>query len=417
MLKSVIYLSVLCIFINLYANTATAENKKFSNYAQTVPKLSPLAKAIIRHDESQALNLIQNDADLRAYQSEDSIRKIVTPNVKTTYVGGINQQAFPLIILAAASGQDAIIKAIKDQDEDAVYLKDFHGNDALMWAAREGHVATVTLLLSYGFDPLYLSGKSKTSAYNLSLEKDKYQVLDAIILHLIQKKQTEQLAEAIWFLSGSDQTELLRKYLQLGTKDTYKAIKPRTSLMRAADWGKLENFKLLVKYGSDPYESNIGQYDYNYDPLTYAINNGELLTYLLENYDYNLNKVFEGQNYLHLSYNRYHRPQKNPFLLLLKKSGLDIDSVDNYGDTLLDNAVENADIEYVRFFLSLGMSEQSITKALQNAQESLGIHEKEYRRAKNSYDLERIDTLSIIGQILQKKIKLKTKADLNHVFE
>lgn len=388
------------------ADITTAGNKIGIVGSDAEQGISTLARMIINGETSLALNFIKNGSDLRAYQNVDSIKRIVVPNVKTTYVGGINLKAFPLIILAAASGQDEIIKAIKEKDNDAVYLKDFQGNDALMWASREGHVSTVKLLLSYGFDPLFKSEKSQPSAYDLALNKDKFQVLDVIIAHLIQKKQTKRLSEAIWFLSSSDETTLLEKYLKLGIKDSYKGYAPRTSLMIAAEWGKLENFKLLVQYGSDPYESNIGDVEYNYDPLTCAIGNEEFVVYLLENYDYNLGKSFDGKNYLQMAYNGSNQLGQKAFLLLLKKSGLDINSVDNNGRTLMDYAVFNDDIEYVRFFVSLGMNEQTIKKAKKKTQDLLEYYEKELAKVENAYDRRKMNKSSEINQLLEQRINL-----------
>lgn len=389
------------MFINLSAYAAKAEYKTMTVSAETEKIISSLGMAIIMYEKSRAISIIENGADLKEYQSEVSIRKIITPNDKIIHDGNLNSHAYPVVILAAASGQDEIIKAIYKQDKDAIHLRDFQNNDALMWASREGYASTVTLLLSYGFDPLYRSKQSKTSAYDLALEKHKYQVLDVIISNLVQNNQSKQLSKSIWYLSSSERLDLLERYLKLGIKDGYKGIAPRTSLMKAADWGRIDNFKLLAQYGANPYESNIGQVEYNYDPLTYAIDRGEILTYLLENYNYDLQKIFDGQNYLHMAYNRYNRLDKEAFWLLHKKSGLDINSIDQYGNTVLDSAIINADVEYVKLFLSLGMSEKSIEKSKQTSKSSLSVYEKLYIKIENNYNLQKIEGLRTIDQILK----------------
>ena len=366
---------------------------------------SALGWAIIKKDTTTAIKLIEEGADLHLYENENSIRKIVTPTVKITYVGGMENKAYPPVILAAVSGQDEIIKAIRVKDKEAIYLKDMDGNDALMWASREGHVSTVKLLLEYGFDPLYVSPLSKLSAYELSMRKDKDKVLELFITHLLKQNRTEKFEETIWRLAGDDELGIVKKLLELGVKDNYKGIAPRTSLMKAIEWGNLDNFKLLVKYGSDPYESNIRSTRHGYDPLTVAVNRSNKDTkYLLENYDYDLSKKFDGDNYLHVAYNRYNKRNKETFLLLLKKSQLDINSLNSDGDSLLQEAVAGADVEYVKFFLGLGLSEDTIKGGKKSAVRFLDIYENQYKKVENPHNLKKMENARKIYELIDKNM-------------
>ena len=351
-------------------------------------KITPLGLAIINKDISKAKKIIKDGADLRVYENVDSIKKIVTPNVHITYIGGMDTKVFPIVILAATAGQDEIIKSIMAKDKEAIFLKDRSNNDALMWASREGHISTVKLLLEYGFDPLYVSSISKQSAYSLSMRKGKDKVLELFISHLIKQNRTEKFEETIWNLAGKDDLGIVKKLLELGIKDNYKGIAPRTSLMRAIEWNNLDNFKLLVKYGSDPYESNIGSRRYGYDPLTVAVTSSDISTkYLLENYNYNLNKKFDGNNYLHMAYQRYNKLNMDTFLLLLNKSKLDINSLDNNNKSLLQEAVAGDDIKYVKFFLKIGLSKNTISNAKKSARWYLNMYKKQYKQVKNIYNL------------------------------
>lgn len=366
---------------------------------------SPLGLAIINKDTPRAIKLIKEGADLRAYENEDSIKKIVTPTVKTTYVGGMESRAYPPVVLAAVSGANEIVKAIRAKDKEAVYLKDMDGNDALMWASRQGHVSTVKLLLEYGFDPLYVSALSQLSAYELSLRKDKGKVLELFITHLLKQKRTEKFEETIWMLAGDDKLGIVKKLLELGVKDRYKGVAPRTSLMRAIEWGDMDNFKLLVKYGSDPYESNTGSVRHGYDPLTVAVKNSDKNTqYLLENYDYNLSKKFDGDNYLHMAYTKYYKRNKEIFLLLLKKSQLDINSLSSDGDSLLQEAVAGADVEYVKFFLGLGLSNETIKGGKASAVVYLDIYKKQYKKVENTYNLKNMESAQKIYELIAMKM-------------
>ena len=377
-----------------------------SLYTQdALDKITPLGWAIINKDTKQAIELINNGADLRAYENENSIRKIVTPSVQITYVGGMDTEVYPLVVLAATAGQDEILKAIMTKDKEAVFLKDKDENDALMWASREGYVSTVKLLLDYGFDPLYVSPLSKLSAYELSMRKDKDKVLELFITHLLTQNRTEKFEETIWMLAGDDELGIVKKLLELGVKDRYKGVAPRTSLMKAIEWGNLDNFKLLVKYGSDPYESNIGSRRYGYDPLTVAVNCSDKSTkYLLKNYDYDLSKKFNGDNYLHIAYNRYNKLNKETFLLLLKKSKLDINSLNSDGDSLLQEAVAKADIEYVKFFLGLRLSEDTVKGGKKSAVRFLDIYEKQYKQVENQHNLKNMQNAKKIYELIDKNL-------------
>ena len=115
--------------------------------------------------------------------------------------------------------------------------------------------------------------------------------------------------------------------------------------------------------------------------------------------------MFDGRNYLHLAYNRYTRLERNSFLLLWKKSGLDINSVDDNGNTLLDNAVLNTDPEYVSFFLALGMNAPTMEKAMQKAVKGLAVYEQEYQKAANDYDMQKLQAFQEICRSLQERMK------------
>lgn len=379
----------------IYANSDKNDNDN----------ISELGRAIINKDIKKAVKLIADGADLRVYENEDSIKKIVNPNLHTTYIGGMDAKVFPLVILAATAGEDEIIKAIMAKDKEAVFLKDIYENDALMWASREGHVSTVKLLLDYGLDPLYVSPLSKLSAYDLSMRKDKDKVLELFITHLLKQNRTEKFEETIWMLAGDDELGIVKKLLELGVKDRYKGVAPRTSLMKAIARGNLDNFKLLVKYGSDPYESNIERVKYGYDPLTLAVNHSDEDTkYLLENYNYDLSKKFDGDNYLHIAYNRYNKRNKETFLLLLKKSKLDINSINNRGNSILQEAVADTDVEYVKFFLGLGLSEDTVKSAKKSAKRYLDIYEKQYKEVENPYNLKNMENAQKIYELIAKNM-------------
>ena len=400
-----------------------------SIYAQEI--ISPLGLAIINKDTKLAKELISNGADLIVLENEHSIRKIVTPSVRVTYVGGMDTQVYPLVILAATNGMDEVIKLMKSKDEKSVYLKDRDGNDALMWASRQGHLSTVKLLLKYGFNPLYKAPTHKDTAYELALMKDKYKIVSLFLEVLYKQKNIKELEYTIWRLARHD-TDIIEKLLKLGVKDNYKGIAPRTSLMKAAEVGKLETMKLLLKYGSDPYESNQGSVRYGYDPMTSAINSGrdDVVRFLFQNYDYDLSKMFDvkntkasvlqkvlstkygmkineevvGDNYLHIAYSYYKRPTKEIFLLVLQKSKLDINSLNKNKKSLLQVAVSRADVEYVKFFLEIGLSEKTIQEAKKTAIRFLDIYTKQYKQVENMHNLKNMKNAQIVYDLIEEKI-------------
>lgn len=363
--------------------------------------VSPLAQAIIENDTKKAIQLIKSGEDLLGFENEHTIRQIVTPNVKVTYVGGIDKKVYPLVILASANGNDEIIKAIKKKKNEAIYLKDKYKTDALMWASRQGHLSTVKLLLSYGFNPLYEA--SNTNAFELSIQKEKYKILKLFIKHLVKNKNTKLLSYTMWRMARHD-ADIVEQLVKMGIKDTYKAVSPRTTLIKVAEIGNIERFNLLVNNGSNPYESNRDSVNYGYNPLIAAINNSSKLTkHLLENFNYDLSVIYEDKNLLHLSYNRYQRLDKDIIKLILKKSSIDINSKDEYKRTILQVAVSNIDKEYVKFFLSLGYEEENLYNAMQIAKDRIQGWERQYKKVNNPHNLKKVNDSKEILEILKKE--------------
>jgi ankyrin repeat protein len=387
----------------MYTNAIAQEIDKKDKYG-----ISKIGYAIIKNDETLALSLLKKGANPSQYTSEEAIRKVVTPNVTTAYIGGIDTDAYPLVILASIAGKTKLIRQMRAKDKQSVYLKDVDGNDALMWASREGHLKTVKLLLSYGLNPLYTTSKYSESAYELALNKHKYKILHLFIDKLIKEDKTDIFPYTIWRLARGD-SDIIERLLKLGVKDSYKGIAPRTSLMKAIQVGMLENFKLLLKYGSDPYESNQGSTRYGYDPLTVAVTSGndKMVKYLLNNFNYDLSKKFEGDNYLHIAaYDGYLSLDKDTFSLLLKKSKLDINSLDVDNQTLLQKAIDRANIKGIKTLLALGMSKKSIKDALTTTQSNIDRYKKQYKKVKNPYNLENLENAKKIEKLLKTKINL-----------
>ncbi|WP_419770261.1 MAG: ankyrin repeat domain-containing protein [Candidatus Marinarcus sp.] len=347
-----------------------------------------LVDAIINKQSDKALALINTGIDLKQLANEESIKRIVTPNVHTTYVGGMEQEVFPLVILAATAGMNKVIKAIKSKDEAAIYVKDSYGNDALMWASRQGNLETVKLLLTYGFNPLYQPKGSKHSAYELAIQKAKYDVLNLYVDELLKSNETEQLSYTIWALARH-KSSIIEKLLQHGIKDSYKGYAPRTSLIKAAEVGDIKTFELLVQYGSDPYEGNIGTVRDGYNPLIAALHySSKMARYLLNNYNYDLTVLYEGENLLHIAFEKFN---EEIFTLLLQKSHLNINSKDNrHGEYFLQKAVYHNDLETVEYLLKHKLSKEHIQSAIQSAKEKTVINEKQYQKVDNSYNSENL---------------------------
>lgn len=369
-------------------------------YSSSLKYYSDLTQSIINKETTKALYSINNGADIKKYENEESIKKIVTPKVQTQYIGKIEERAFPIVILAAASGEVEVIKAIKQKDIKALFLKDKDENDALMWASRQGNISTVKLLLEYGFDPLYKSKLSNTTAFDLALNKNKMKIVKLFVKKLIEEKRTEKLSELIWFLSGQNSNDLIKELLEYGIKDRYKAISPRISLMKVARSGDIDMFKLLVKYGSDPYESNIQGKRKNYDALSYAIlsSDNKMTKYLLKNYIYDLSKKLSGDNYLHFAYTKYSNIDTNILKLLITKSKIDPNSLDKYNRTLLAKAIIYNNIEKVEFFLKYSTIKNKIFTLSKGKVKS---YEQQYRKVNNKYNLNNLNISKKILQVLK----------------
>lgn len=348
---------------------------------------SPLVQAIIDKDTKKAIKLIDNGADLSEYADEESIKKIITPRVKTIYIGGDkDKKVYPIVVLVASIGDVELLEKIKEKDKDALYLKDKYGNDALMWASREGYVDVVKFFLENGFDPLYKA--SNTTAFELSMQKQKYEVVNEIIKYLVDKKQTDILSYTMWRMARYD-TDIVERLVKLGVKDTYKGS-PNT-LTKVVEIGNIKRFELLVKNGSNPYEKN--KYKKNYTPLVAAINSRkfDMAKHLLENYHFDTNIKYKGKNLLDLAYNHYTGFDKKWLKLVLKHTNLDIKSKDKYGKSFLQKAIYNNDKEALVYFLGKDFSKDDIKEAIESCKLKLKINQKQYDKVNNEYNLKNLN--------------------------
>lgn len=211
---------------------------------------SPLVQSLLKRDETEAIRLIKNGANLVDFVSEHEIRRMAAPRVKIAYIGGEPEADYPLVILAAVADLPRVVAAIGARSPGALTAPDPKGNTALAWAARSGHVEVVKVLLAHGLAPLNRDDDHYTPL-SLAVSKKKAEVTRLLIAAIPRERYPEVgVVDQVWMASYLGDTATLRVLLEAGVPPNDIARQGNTALISAVDDGNLERVKLLLKHGA-----------------------------------------------------------------------------------------------------------------------------------------------------------------------
>lgn len=230
------------------------QQERWPGYAawekQRFETFSPLVQSMLMRNEATAVHLITDGANLTEQVSEHEIKKMVSPNMKTSYVGGEPKREYPLAILAAVAGLSDAVAAIGKRSHEAVITTDPTGNTALAWAARQGNTDVVRTMLGFGDDPLHRDAEGNTPL-NLATRKGHASVVALLIASVPQEKRLKTaVTEQVWTASYNEDTATLRALVDGGAPADYIAPQGGTALIEAVTWSSLERVRLLLDHGA-----------------------------------------------------------------------------------------------------------------------------------------------------------------------
>ena len=211
---------------------------------------SPLVQSLLKRDETEALRLIENGANLVDFVSEHEIRRMAEPRVKISYIGGEPEADYPLVILAAVADLPRVVAAMGARLPGALSAPDPKGNTALAWAARAGHADVVKVLLAHGLAPLHRDDDNYTPL-SLAVYKKHTEAVRLLIAAIPRERYRDVgIIDQVWMASYLEDTDTLRVLLEAGVPPDYIALQGGSALISAVEDGNLERVKLLLKHGA-----------------------------------------------------------------------------------------------------------------------------------------------------------------------
>lgn len=364
---------------NLHTNKMI--NVRDSKYGFT-----PLTLALLQENNEIIKLLINAGANLRAYESIEAL-KLVTDH-KMVQDKTNTKRIYPAIFIAAMTGNKESLELIYKKNKAVVFQKDYDGNTILSWSAFQGKMKIVKLLLSYGFDPLLKNFNSK-NAINFASVNKHHAIIKLFVVDMIKMGTNKSNLTKVFFEEIDNRDYHLLEFLLKNGIDVNAKFRRFTPFLKAAKNGDVLMLEFLVKHGANAYEvvqkRNVHQRYYNYDALSLAIKYGrdETILFLLDNFNYDVNKRVDGKNYLHLIVSSSTKLKAKTFETLLSKMNVNVNEKDSKGNTLLHNAVLSANEYYIKFLGSLEQIKVNTTN--KDNLTALQLAEKLYLKNESAY--------------------------------
>jgi len=242
--------------------TLSVNGKQAQNpFIRKDEKVSPLIRAMLADQQEEAVLLIEVGADLDVEASHEALNQLIERRHRMERDGSTPQEGYPLAIAAAALGMPEVLKAIGKREPQRLQATDRNGFTALTYAARSGFVESSRYLVSQGLDPIQRTPKHSISNTPLALAvREKRSEVVALLVAAIPKEKYTQVevAEQVWIAAYYSDIDTLRVLLEAGVPPHYISPQGSTALISSVQDGKLEQVKLLLKYGatvdSHPYK-------------------------------------------------------------------------------------------------------------------------------------------------------------------
>ena len=341
---------------NVNAVLKNLHTKTMVNVRDTKYGFTPLTLAILQDNQEIIKLLINGGANLKFYESIEAYKlvsdhKLVTEDTDT-------RRKFPLAFIAAMTGNKKAIELIYAKNKALVFQKDYDGNSILSWAAFQGDLEIIKLLLSYGLDPLQKNFNGKNAIHFASMNKH-HKVIKLFVVDMIKMGTNKSNLTKVFFEEIDNKDYHLLEFLLNHGINVNARFNSFTPFLKASKNGDVLMIEFLIKHGSKPYElvqnSNMNRRYYNYDALSLAILNGrnETVKYLLKNLHFDVNKRLHGGNYLHFIASNNIDLEYDTLELLIEKMKYNVNEKNMKGDTLLHTAVLNGNWEYINFLGTL----------------------------------------------------------------
>lgn len=219
----------------------------------------PLVRALLARDQAEAIRLIQSGAPLDLSIDEDAVDDLLTKQARRLSYGDNTPPGYPLAIAAALLGLPSVLEAIGEREPARLHVTDSDNKTAINYAAHQGYVKCVAVLLRHGLNPLQPPRRAWASGTPLSqaVLRGRAPVVK-LLLEAIPKAQyvSDRVTEQVWsatFPQLQDNRDVLQILLDAGVSPNYIAPQGGSALINAIENQNPAQMRLLIAHGAKAY--------------------------------------------------------------------------------------------------------------------------------------------------------------------
>lgn len=221
-----------------------------------------LVHALLARNQPEAIRLIQSGALLDLRIEEDLVDNLLTKRARNLSFGNNTPPGYPLAIAAALLGLPGVLEAIGVRDPAVLHVIDSDNKTAINYAAHQGYLQCVAVLLHHGLNPLqsprhaWASGTPLSQAVMMG-----HAPVVKLLLDAIPKEQyaSDRVTEQVWsatFPQLQDHMDVLQTLLNAGVSPNYIALQGGTALINAIENQNPALVRLLIAHGAKAYSSH-----------------------------------------------------------------------------------------------------------------------------------------------------------------
>ena len=221
----------------------------------------PLVRALLARSQSEAIHLIQSGAPLDLSLDEATLDDLLTKRASQLSHGNNTPSGYPLAIAAALLGLPGVLEAIGEREPARLHVTDSDNKTAINYAAHQGYVQCVAVLLRHGLNPLqpprhaWASGTPLSQAVMMG-----HASVVKLLLDAIPKAQytSDRVTEQVWSTTntppqGPEHMAVLQTLLDAGVSPNYIAPQGGSALINAIENQNPAQVRLLIAHGAKAY--------------------------------------------------------------------------------------------------------------------------------------------------------------------
>jgi serine/threonine-protein phosphatase 6 regulatory ankyrin repeat subunit B len=324
-----------------------------------------------------------------------------------------DSQGQTALMTAASYGQNDILRLILDRNVNPD-LQDNSGWTALMWAVRRGQRKAAQVLLQREVNPNLPDNKDCRTPLMYAASQGDISLVKLLLSGGADITATDKHGQTAYRLASFAGHADIMKMLE--TRGAYvKSSDLQKDLTRSARIGNISMVKQLIAQGVDVN----AKMEEDMTPLMWAARNGhaDVVTLLLEHGAQVDTRDRLGRQAVHLCIGMSHIQEKGSAetTKALLDGGANVESKDQYGRSLLMLASSKGDLPAVKVLLERGANINATTKEGWSPLMMAGLrnHQKVAQTLKEANAEVNLLAAAMLGDVAQIKLLLDRGADVN----